>query len=339
MISEVPLTVAVRAFPLLDYILEKGAVEGKPGEWDMACPVCGKEKLGVSLERRGWHCWICEEYAPGPDGKRRAVRGAGGVIALVEWLEGCTQAEAMDFVRSRAQFQTIDVEHIERAREYAAAARALHAPGISWPEGWQPIHATLPYLTKRGITLEMAQAFRLGWCWGGRYNGRLIFPVLENGHLVYYQARAMWEQEQQRGRYIKALNPAAQSGLAAATDVLFNLDQARYHDRVCLVEGPIDAVKVGPDAVATFGKRISQRQLQKLLDAGVQAVDLMWDGPGPTEPWGAWPEMVRVGKELASYFDTRLVFIPGGDPGERMPAENAWLRVNASRPVASLSQI
>ena len=78
----------------------------------------------------------------------------------------------------------------------------------------------------------------------------------------------------------------------------------------------MDVLRTGPDAVCTFGKRIYHRQVQKLWDKGVRALDLMWDGPTPSEPHGAHPEMVQAAPWLASHFDVRLVFLPQGDPGD-----------------------
>jgi DNA primase len=88
-----------------------------------------------------------------------------------------------------------------------------------------------------------------------------------------------------------------------------NLDQAKQFPRVVITEGPIDCVHAGPDAVATFGKQISAVQIAKLIKAGVKAVDLMWDSD-------AVKEIQQFGAVLSSIFDTRLVYLPHGDPGD-----------------------
>lgn len=180
---------------------------------------------------------------------------------------------------------------------------------IDPPEGWGAVTEVMPFMVERGITLEDARVFGLGWCSSGRYAGRLIFPVFEQGQLVYFQGRAMWPEHVSPGRYIKSLNPSRSEGAAVSSEVLMNLDFARRFERVVIVEGPTDLVRSGPDTVCTFGKAISLVQIRKLIAAGVRAVDLMWDGD-------AREAMVEAARLLASHFDTRLVFLPHGDPGD-----------------------
>jgi hypothetical protein len=175
--------------------------------------------------------------------------------------------------------------------------------------------------------MEDARMFGLFYCDGGRYQNRLVFPVYENGRLVYFQGRAMWESTDPK--FLKSLNPLKEGGFAVNSEVLFNLDQARRYLRVAITEGPIDAVHVGPDAVCTFGKKISAAQIAKLLLAGVKGIDLMWDGPSEREPHGAWPDMFAVAPTLATLFDTRLVFVPQKDPGTWSRVENAYFRSQA----------
>jgi hypothetical protein len=186
----------------------------------------------------------------------------------------------------------------------------------------------------------------------------LFFPVIEGGRPVYWQARAMWEErEHQRPeRYVKSLNPPKPhcglhpkhdldcapcqqmaSGVAGAGDVLMNLERACQYKSVVITEGPIDAIHVGTDAVCTFGKKISPVQIGKLLAAGVKAIELMWDGPSPTEKLGAWPEMWITAKQLVGLFDIRLVFLPQGDPGDYTRDQLTWLRQHRYRRLSNAS--
>jgi hypothetical protein len=248
-----------------------------------------------------------------------------------------TPQEAIRTILAKAEYQTIDTTAIADELE-PAWARGRVSREIPYPEGFERIYSILPYMLERGITLEDAQAVNLGWCRKGRYAGRLVFPVFEQGSLVYYQARAMWPPTPGR-KHIKMLNPPAVNGQSVSSDFLFNLEQAAQYPRVAITEGPIDAVKVGVDAVCTFGKRITDTQVGKLLGAGVTAVDLMWDGPSPTEPFGAWPEMIRAAKRLSGVFDVRLVFLPQGDPGDYPREQLRWYREQAGRLTSRWAQI
>lgn len=337
---------AIEQFDLEGYVQGHGASQVQAHEWLLTCPECLKEKLTVNTKRRVWHCWVCEEKGP-PDpltGRRRTIRGGGGVVRLIQTLEECGKAKAVELILAAVKPELVDVHAIPDNLDLELVAGLAELPNlspvpISPPDYWLPVYDGLPYLAERGITFAQAQAFGLTWCQAGRYRGRLVFPVWEQGMHVYYQARAMWRQEDQPAqRYVKTLNPPRTDGAAVSSEVLLNLDNARLYPRVAITEGPIDAVKTGPDAVCTFGKKMTPVQLAKLLRAGVRAIDLMWDGPTEREPHGAWPEMLKLAPTLSALFDTRLVFLPRGDPGDYDQATLAQYRQHA-RPAEQVSHL
>lgn len=334
--SDYLLKQAIERFDMRSYAMNLGVAAEMPnGELIVGCPTCGKEKLCVNPKKRTWHCWVCEEYGPADAfGRRLPVKGAGGLVALIQLMESVDKRTAVERVLSIAAFTSEELAQIPEGDLKAGFLElADSANPIQPPEGLVAVNGILPYMHRRGITLEDAQMFGLGWCSHGRYANRLVFPVWERGQLVYFQARAMWEEAEHtprfpEDRYIKALNPGRRDGAAVSSEVLMNLDQARAFPRVAIVEGPMDAVKAGPSAVCTFGKKISATQVAKLLRAGVKALDFMWDGPSPTEPHGAWPEMFAAAPMLGALFDLRLVFLPSGDPGQRSRTELDWHRAH-----------
>ncbi len=340
---------AIERFDLEMYVTNLGGEPGNRGEWLLDCPTCGKEgKLAVNIERKNWHCWVCEEYAV-IDGKRVPVAGAGGLLALIELFEGCTRERAAQIVVGQADIgSSVDItSFLEEDADAEAAIAYLDdqqtdvkpAQEIAPPEFWQPIHGNLTYPASRGISVDDVKAFGLFFCMAGRYANRLVFPVWERQKLVYFQARAMWlESDERRGRYIKSLNPVKQEGLATSAEVLMNLDTARHYPRVAVTEGPIDCIHAGPSAVCTFGKKISPIQALKLKYAGVRGIDLMWDGPTSNEPLGAWPEMVKAASQLAGLFDVRLVFLPEGDPGDYDRQDLDYFR-SQGRPASTISRL
>lgn len=320
-------------FDLQSYLQKFGAEHTQKSEWEIECPQCGRRKLSVNVERGQWRCFICEQYQGGFGTKRKAVRGAGGVISLIGWLENCSLEKAREMVTGGNG----SVRNSYFRMQQAHSSGPVEIPP---PPHWKPINTTLPYCVERGITQEDIRQFGLVFCDGGRYRNRLIFPVWEGNRLVYYQARAMWRARPGE-TYIKALNPPKEVDAASPNEVLMNLDTARYFDRVAIVEGPIDCVHAGPSAVATLGKKISVAQILKMKRAGVRAIDLIWDGPSPAEPEGAWPEMRQAACQLSGIFDTRLVFLPQGDPGDYTRAEIEQFRQQAkpASAVSGLAQI
>jgi hypothetical protein len=333
---------AIRQFDLLSYIQRFDPEELNNGEWVLRCPICGRDKkLAVNVDKRKWKCWICVEYTTAPNGKRIPAKGAGGVLALIQVLDQCTKAQAIEMVLSgfRYQYLNVDLELIDEDLDLYFLDQAVKpTTQISFPEGCGPVPGDLPFLLERGITMDDVQRYGLFFGYSGRYRNRLIFPVWEQGLLVYFQARATWK-DPGNGRYLKMLNPENAPGRAGKSDVVMNLDVARHYSRVALVEGPIDCVHAGPSSVCTFGKEISIVQMLKLHRAGVKAVDLMWDGPSENEPYGAWSDMIRVAPRLSALFDTRLVFIPWGDPGMYPTLDCDVMRRQRSVAASNVSQI
>lgn len=321
---------AVQRFPIEDYLKSHGArrLKGKP-EWELPCPGCGKDKMFVNANKRAWHCWVCQ---------REKRVGRGGLLDLLQLLDHITKEQAVERVL-HSFHDAIAISGITLDLVYGAWDEA-ERPTVPiplppyWRQGSVDYATILPYCRRRGITHADVHAFSIGWCSDGRYGGRLVFPVFEGGDLVYWQARAMWEKHEHsgQGKYVKSLNPPKIDEYAAGSEsVLFNLDRAAQYPRVCITEGPIDAIHVGSDAVATFGKKLYPVQLGKLLRAGVTAIDIMWDGPSTTEPQGAWCEMWDAAFQLDGIFDVRLVFLPGGDPGDYPQEHLHWFREVHSR--------
>ncbi len=324
---------AIDEFDLEGYLLDKGfePLGAKGGEeWVGPCPGCGKDdKLAVDLSKRGWHCWVCQEYEDFWSDKentmkRRPVKGAGGVLALVKWLDELDSKEAIEFVGQNSIYGA-GIHELPDLKQVELVLDATYAPTISLPEGWAPILTPLPYMLRRGISMEDAQWLGLFHCVSGKYRNRIVFPVFEDQRLIYWQARAMYEEADCSPgyRFIKALNPERTPGCAVSSEVLMNIDIAVRYSRVAIVEGPMDCLRSGPDTVCTFGKQITPAQVRRLVARGVKAIDLMWDGPKEKEPFGAWPEMFAVAPWLSVFFDVRLVFLPHGDPGDWT---REWLR-------------
>lgn len=311
------IELAIERFDVLTYVRDLGADEDQAGEWVLTCPICGKEKLVVNVRKKTWHCWVCQKLTrvlteKGP--KLKAEFGAGGLLDLIQLLENCDRKRAVAKLFAGAMLTAQDLNQITHADFYfQLVGPSMDPPRIQPPSHWRAITEPLPYMQQRGISMQDVYEFGIFWCDDGYHANRLVFPVFEGDKMVYWQSRAMWEL---RPGEKKTLNPKAGEGAATSGEVLMNLDIAKLHPRVCITEGPIDCVHAGPDSVATFGKKISPTQIAKLLRAGVRAIDLMWDGPSPREPHGAWPDMVNASQLLSPFFDVRLVKLPHGDPGD-----------------------
>jgi len=199
---------------------------------------------------------------------------------------------------------------------------------IEFPFGYSAIEGSHPYLEKRGIPWQYAQANDWGYSDVGYCKGRIVVPTFMEDKMVFWQARATWE-ENSKG-FKKVLNP---KGISARS-VLYNYDTAKHYEQVILVEGFVDAVKVGENAMATNGKNLHPQQVDWLRKTKAKEVVVMWDADSWTDAkyFRKGPKKGELKRQasileaadmLKMFFKVRLVKLPKRiDPG-KLPRKHA----------------
>lgn len=135
---------------------------------------------------------------------------------------------------------------------------------------------------------------------------RILIPIRQGLRVVSWQARSIGENAK------KYLFPAG----CRKSQYLYNLDAALHYDGIVICEGITDVWKVGPDAVALFGKTMSPAQL-KLLS-------MVWSFYGCATVLldaDAYEDAVRIARTLekdekAFPRGVRVARLPKGDPGD-----------------------
>jgi DNA primase len=137
----------------------------------------------------------------------------------------------------------------------------------------------IQYLKSRGITDEQMRKYKIGYCYSGKYAGRVIVPIFMFGGLVYWIARIIEHPavRLQVAKYPdrKVLNPPV-----SKKNVLFNYDTAKLSDEVVVCEGVFDALaveNVGQSAVALLGKEITDEQAMLLTALNCEKITVCLD--------------------------------------------------------------
>jgi hypothetical protein len=173
-----------------------------------------------------------------------------------------------------------------------------------------PRHDAIEYLESRGFNIEKLSAdFGVGYCLEASDDfalaqGRIIIPVRVDGELVGWQARVVGD------RPSKAVPKYYTMSHMRKSRVLYNFDQARKYPFVVLCEGPTDVWAFGPEAVAMFGKTVSEYQLGLLTSyLGWERVYVCLDGD-------AEEEASSLHQRLMDKVKASLVRLPrNADPG------------------------
>ena len=283
---------------------------GDHKEWSLNCPACTEhgeptpdtgKKLWVNLQIGKFHCYRC--------------KWSGPLTRLIEKLSNVPFGEALKILRGE-QLDPMDHLNLKLYEEhYDLSDEETELKEIELPYGYEPIDGPHPYLKKRDIPWQYARDHEWGISRSGFTKDRIIVPTFMEGRLVYWQARATWEEPKSK-EFKKVLNP---SGLSAKS-ILFNYDIAKNYETVILVEGFIAAVKAGKNAMATNGKKLHPEQLEWLKETKAKKIILAWD----TDAWtdarrdrkmsglheGACCSMKKAVDLLRVYFRVKVAIFP-----------------------------
>ena len=291
-------------------------------EYILDCPHCGGDRCRWhhSQAKQCWQCWHCGR--------------TGSSLSLVALHTGKREMDVISDIWDSWDGGDLefDVDHLEAQSQVVVPDGY---PSTSWPSGVALLDPNngahrvgVNYLLYRGLTLDQARDWRIGFGTMGRLKNYLLFPVFMGGRLVYWQARACWDpppqltKEQRKHwvketRYRKTLNPFNDECGVVAADVLFNFDVARNYNHIVVCEGPVDAIKVGAHAVALFGKAYTEQKVAWLMRTRATRITLYLDHE-------TVKETRRFGAALSAAADVFVAVPPEGrDAGDLTPAENA----------------
>lgn len=314
-------------------------------EWLFPCPRCGSSRLRYNRAKHTWICYVCKL--------------TGDTTFLIQVFEQVTEQGAIEFLHRGYVGGDAKIDHLDsiiqsrvlpvRSKATWSTLRAL--PRIRWPKGvevlgkpCEPHWRAWDYLIRvRGLTENMIRDYGLGFGRKGRLENYIVFPVYMDHALVYWQGRATWDppphltKEQRREwvdhhRYRKTLNPTARkdSDEATASDVVFNYDRAMAQEHIVICEGPIDAMKVGPHAVALFGKKATDAKIDRITRMNAMRYTVYLDR-GEEERAAA----ETLARELEPFGRVFICQPPEGyDPGSLSPSQNASI-IESAEPFRS----
>jgi len=281
------------------------------------CPVCGGyEKLWVNVNKGLYYCHKCQWNPNDRDFVRKFTNKQRFELEKVLDSYQSMPDNFDDYITEAlsTSIQPLRLSSYTSKVSAKASREPLALPDGFYPYGHPRVEAVTSYLARRGIDAATAKRLGLGGAYAGKYHGYAILPVYEHGRLTFWQAR----EALGRDKLLRYTTPSGYSG----TETLFNIDTACQHPWVVLCEGVFSALAVGETAVASFGNRISQGQVDLLRARGVKQVIVCHDPDSWTVPKAArhqktaMPAIVRTLNKLLGRFHVRVLKPVGGDPDE-----------------------
>jgi hypothetical protein len=220
-------------------------VEGKNcrGGWvNIRCRFCDDHSNhgGFQLEDGEYFCWRCGKH-PLPK--------------VIQSILDVTRTEASDIIS--AYTRHITEEYL--TNKYGGKSRENpKQQNLSLPKGSNELSVQhKKYLIKRGFDPdELIKTWKIkGTGPIGTYKFRIIIPIIVDGKTISYQARDITNHSELR---YKACN--IDEEIIHHKFVVYGIDHVQKK-RTIIVEGILDAWKLGPGAVATFGTGWTKEQI------------------------------------------------------------------------------
>ena len=294
----------------------------RTGQYICDCPFCGKERhFYVSKSKQMFDCKKCGE--------------SGNIYKLLRHfnklylLQGAT-------VEQRDELKSIKTIMLEGSSQNELELAEL--PIIALPKGFRIVPKNR-YLNSRGLTSDDIRRYGIGvvrsddW----KIDGYIIIPVFDNGEIRGYVGRYGAKQVP-KGRLRYSNSVGVPFG-----ELLYGYDEIPDGaECIILVEGCFDKFAVdrvlnlknsdSVKCVATFGKKISDAQIKKLMKKGVRSVLLLYD-------FDAVKEMKRYGMELSKYFDVLITYTTKKDIDECSEEEALEVLGSGQKPVDFLLSV
>lgn len=222
-------------------VATEGHKHCRPGWLQVPCPFCSGNEgfhLGYNIRTGHFNCWRCGWHP--------------AELVVAEILH-CGRLEASTRI---GEYRV----HVDKNENKAP----VHAKDCLLPAGWLPLRQCKKhqrYLERRGFKdpLALAETWSLvGTERLGPLPWRLVAPVILNGQLVSYQTRDI------TGAASVPYKACAEEKEAIHHKHLLYGEELVPADRIVIVEGIVDAWKLGPGAVSTFGIGYSIQQVKRL---------------------------------------------------------------------------
>lgn len=220
--------------------------QGK-GWLSLNCPWCGDtlHHLGYNARYGVFHCWRC---------------GKVPLVKTLSELTGISWGEARRLAAA------------SYSREDEAVIGGEARKSFSFPSSFRPMGAAhYAYLRRRGLDPFEAESKwgLLGTFSHSEYGQRVVCPVRFKGRAVSWVARDITGRSS-----AKVISCPSDREACPAKSVLYGYDLA-VSNTVIVVEGPFDAMRIGPGAVATLGVSFTLSQVELLQ--GFHNVFILYD--------------------------------------------------------------
>lgn len=220
----------------------------------LPCPFCEDPSvhLGINIETKVVTCWKC---------------GGHNLSKLIQEVLGISFTKAEKIITNYS-LKREDLQHFK-----PLSNKKTVIPSYFTKLQENSNFLVNKFLNKRGIPLSFITQYELYWAGNlGPFAGRLIIPVKMYGYIVAYVGKDVTGAGSPPYK-----NSPKEKSIMPMKSCLYNYDQIIQKDKIIIVEGIIDALKLGTGAVATFGTQWTKEQINLLKIKKPKKIIILFD--------------------------------------------------------------
>lgn len=261
------------------------------------CPVCGDSYDGDKLyiQKNGYvHCFVCDTASK-------------GVKQFLTKFLDTSYKDAVEYEKEYNLDKSVTTSDSEDDNLFTELISVMSGESsinnspvpVSLPRNALKItdssyssvlYDVVKYITSRGVTKEQADKFNIMYTSGDTVmtnTGKImaipesvIFPAYDTeGRQIYWNTRSLPGKS-----LLKAINAPSIPNVSYSTEnTVWNLNNMTSNSNIIIVESVFNALTIdraGFDAVATYGKGISSRQLEMIASLRPNSVVVYLDTDG-----------------------------------------------------------
>ena len=306
----------------LNALFEDVWIAGGGEEINVTCPYCASRMgsgdssghLGLNFSKDMGHCVRC-------DWGTRGVR---------KWLKKFGFAAVLPAASARQSLSMLRTKLERPQAPYRLGQISLPPVRKIASTNYRDQDAFAESLLAKGVSLEEARRNTVCYCDSGRYDGYVVFPFIEDGQIVYWQARGAYPKLLEDSK-LKKRNPTDKEATFGKSYWLYGYDFAHIGGTLVITEGTLDQITTqtwleetgraddGWYAISLQGTAISgpdperhplNSQLGKMHVLDPTEIVVLLDAE-------AWVKAEGLAEYLyACGFNARAAKLPKGDPNE-----------------------
>ena len=291
---------------LVGIISEYVPLKKRGANFTGCCPFHGEKtpSFSVNSQKNIWHCFGCGE--------------GGNVYTFLMKINSWPFIEAVESVAERVGVTLPkDSSYQQDKDKYGHLYTQLDSEYQTYEQALRAKVGAVAqkYLTERGITPEISEAFHIGYAVSGRFGGRLMFPIFDIRSRCVGLGGRILDPEAKIAKYINS----AESPIYIKGNHLYGLNVAKSaiqkQDQVIVVEGYMDAITCHQfgfaNTVAVLGTALTENQA-RLLSRFTKNIVLAFDSDSAGQK-----ATLRSLEILASLeLNLSVLDLPGKDPDE-----------------------